>query len=361
MIYSDLTRNIIAWYLQNSRDLPWRKTRDPYKIWLSEIILQQTRVNQGLPYYNKFIKTFPDIKSLAEVTEDQVLLLWQGLGYYSRARNLHACARKIAYEFDGIFPNTYEKLLTLPGVGEYTAAAIASFAFDISVPAIDGNIIRVMSRLFGIFHIPHSPLSKKMVSDASNQLINKSEPGLYNQAMMEFGALLCTPSNPSCDICHIQKFCWAFLNNKVALLPAPKKKPTFRIRFFYYFIIKSDNEYLIEKRTQQDIWKNLYQFPLIETDEDLPIDEILSKANSLFNQPFSVIKISDFIVHKLSHQIIKARFVHINMEKTGSESVAKEETASYNLHDKPFYVSTIEIDDYAMPRLIRDYLEKSSF
>jgi len=278
-----LVSNILEWYRQNARDLPWRHTKDPYKIWLSEIILQQTRVAQGLPYYLKFVKRFSDIESFAKATEDEILHLWQGLGYYSRARNMHHCAQTICNSYDGKFPQTYAALIKLKGIGEYTAAAISSFAYDERKPAIDGNIIRVVSRLFGIFDTPYTKESKKAVETISNNLILNTPPAAYNQAMMEFGALQCVPKNPDCSICPVADFCYALKHDLVKNLPAPKEKIEVKNRFFYFLIFHYQEKVYIERRTQNDIWKNLFQFPLIETNEAKSETEIKESIIEFIN------------------------------------------------------------------------------
>jgi len=232
-----LVSKILSWYGQNARNLPWRGTQDPYKIWLSEIILQQTRVAQGLPYYNKFVQNYPNIASFAEANEDEILHLWQGLGYYSRARNMHSCAKTICTEYDGKFPSTYSELKKLKGIGDYTAAAISSFAFNEKKPAIDGNIIRIISRIYGIFHTPYTKESRDTIDSISRELIEHAPPANYNQAMMEFGALQCVPKNPDCSQCPVADFCYAFEYDAVGKLPTPKKKIEVKNRYFHFLVI----------------------------------------------------------------------------------------------------------------------------
>lgn len=358
---TNLTDSILKWYDKNARDLPWRKTKDPYKIWLSEVILQQTRVAQGLPYYYKFIENFPSVKSLAEASEDNVLLHWQGLGYYSRARNLHTCAKKIIEDYNGIFPNSYESLLKLPGIGEYTAAAISSFAFELPNAAIDGNIIRVISRIFGILHQPHSPESKKEIKYISQELILNNPASTYNQAMMELGALVCTPKKPKCNICPAREHCYAFGNNKMDELPSPKKKINVKIRYFYYLIIENQGNILIEKRTKNDIWRNLYQFPLIESETEIETSEIEIEVQKMlpdFN--FVINEISEIWEHKLSHRVLKTRFLKLSLKKeTTTDSIISESEFDYQNKNGILEIDSSMINQYAMPQLIRDYLKKN--
>ncbi len=256
---------LIRWFEQNKRDLPWRHTKDPYKIWLSEIILQQTRVAQGLPYYIKFIKQFPDVYALANSDEQEVLKLWQGLGYYTRARNLHHTAKEIVHRYNGRFPSTYAKLLQLKGVGEYTAAAIASFCFDQAVPVIDGNVFRVLSRLKGIAVPINTSEGKKIFKITAAQSMDTSQPARYNQAVMEFGALQCLPQQPLCKTCPLQTECVAYQTGKVERLPVKLPKIKIKKRTFHFVLVYSNDKILLQKRQNDDIWKNLYQLPLIET------------------------------------------------------------------------------------------------
>ena len=254
---------LTSWYEENKRDLPWRHTRDPYLIWISEMILQQTRVAQGYDYYMRFVRRFPDVFSLAEAEEDEVMRLWQGLGYYSRARNLHAAAKSVAEA--GVFPTTYEGVLSLKGVGEYTAAAICSFAYDMPYAVVDGNVYRVLSRWLGIDTPIDSTKGKKLFAEAASELMDKHHPALYNQAVMEFGALQCTPASPDCTSCPLAESCAALQQGRVESLPVKAHKTKVTDRFFYYIYVRMGAYTFINKRTSNDIWKNLYQFPLIET------------------------------------------------------------------------------------------------
>ncbi|MCW8941497.1 MAG: A/G-specific adenine glycosylase, partial [Flavobacteriales bacterium] len=237
----EFSQKLISWYKNNKRDLPWRNTINPYKIWLSEIILQQTRVNQGLSYYYKFIEHYPSVKDLANASEQEVLKLWQGLGYYSRARNLHATARIITENYDGIFPVDYKKILSLKGVGEYTAAAITSFAYNQPYPVVDGNVFRVLARIYGVDTPIDTPEGKKTFNGLANKLIDKKQAATYNQAIMEFGALVCTPKNPECENCIFNNICAALINQQIELLPLKSKKIKQTNRYFNYLIIETNN------------------------------------------------------------------------------------------------------------------------
>jgi len=277
------SKKIISWYEENKRDLPWRHTRDPYKIWLSEIILQQTRIAQGLPYYNRFVESFPDIISLADAKEDRVLRLWQGLGYYSRARNLHACAKKVRDELGGIFPQSFQELKKLPGIGSYTAAAIASFAFHEPVAVVDGNVYRVLARVLGSDQDISSSEGKAFFYEKANELIDKRQPDIYNQALMEFGALHCTPQNPKCDSCIFVKSCFAYQNGMQGVLPVNAKKQSIRKRYFTYIVIEYRGRLFMKKRQHGDIWNGLYDFFLIESPR-LSKPEKTLKENAALNR-----------------------------------------------------------------------------
>ncbi len=267
---------IYSWFSFHKRELPWRSTRDPYKIWLSEIILQQTRILQGIDYYQRFIEKFPTIFDLANASEDEVLKLWQGLGYYSRARNLHYTAQFIVNNFNGRFPTDYKTILSLKGIGHYTAAAISSIAFDQPYPAVDGNIYRLISRYFGIKSPVDTEKGKKEVIEIAKELMPKKNAGFHNQALMEFGALQCIPKSPNCKICPLYDSCYAVKHNLQNELPLKTKKTKQRTRYFYYYLIEYKNSIYFEKRETNDIWKNLYQLPLLESVEELSESEILN-------------------------------------------------------------------------------------
>mgnify|MGYP001598355526 CR=1 FL=1 len=259
------SQKLISWYEKNKRDLPWRKTKNPYYIWLSEIILQQTRVEQGLPYYLKFVKKFPTIKELANTSEDEVLNSWKGLGYYTRARNLHFTAKSICENHREKFPGNYEDILKLKGIGKYTAAAIASFAYNLPYPVVDGNVQRVLARVFGVSETFSSSEGEKKFYSLAGNLLNRKNPGNFNQAIMEFGAIHCTPVNPKCMKCIFRESCVAFQTGRVADFPVKSKKAKSRNRYFNYLVIHNGNNIFLDKRQKNDIWKNLYEFPLIES------------------------------------------------------------------------------------------------
>jgi A/G-specific adenine glycosylase len=341
---------LTVWYQQNARDLPWRAKNDPYYVWVSEIILQQTRVDQGTAYFHRFIKLFPDVKSLSLASENEVLKAWQGLGYYSRARNIHTAARQIMNEFNGIFPDTYINIVQLKGIGNYTAAAIASIAFGLPYAAIDGNVYRVLSRVFGIATPIDSTNGKKEFNVLANELLDRQNPGIFNEALMEFGALQCTPKNPECPICPFQNQCYAFAHNKIAILPVKSKQTIVKNRYFNYFFIQQENFIYLEKRGEKDIWQNLYQFPLFESEKSLTNDEILT--NEKFRSFFEGLKITidsinHEITHILTHQKLNVRFIEI--------------TSHNPEHIFPWIkVLSEDVPDYPVPKLIENFLSAKS-
>jgi A/G-specific adenine glycosylase len=310
---------LIQWYLQNQRDLPWRHTANPYTIWLSEIMLQQTRVAQGLPYFLRFVEAFPSVFDLAKADEEEVLKLWQGLGYYSRARNLHKTAKYVAFELNGEFPKTYKELLLLKGIGEYTAAAIASFAYNENVPVVDGNVFRVLSRYFNVETDIASAGAKKEFTQLAAELLPKGKANLFNQAIMEFGALQCVPKNPDCLNCIFNDSCVALQKKKVAQLPVKSKKLKVSQRFFNYLVFSDeDNNTIIHKRTQKGIWHNLYEFSLLETDTvatDSAVLELIQNQEFV-NNTIAEIQLynPETIVHKLSHQHLNIKFWKIEVD-----------------------------------------------
>ncbi|MGL2962406.1 A/G-specific adenine glycosylase [Flavobacterium sp. RSB2_4_14] len=313
------SKTLIQWYLQNKRDLPWRNNTNPYTIWLSEIMLQQTRVAQGLPYFLRFTDAFPTVFDLANASEEEVLKLWQGLGYYSRARNLHKTAKQIAYELNGEFPKTYKDLLHLKGVGEYTAAAIASFSYNEDVPVVDGNVFRVLSRYFDIETDIASAGAKKEFSQLAHELLPKGKANEFNQAIMEFGALQCVPKNPDCQNCIFNDSCLALQKKKVAQLPVKSKKLKVRHRFFNYLVFSDEeSDTLIHKRTQKGIWHNLYEFPLLETETNETEDDILVliQNQKFIRNTIQTIQLynPEIIVHKLSHQHLNINFWKIKVD-----------------------------------------------
>lgn len=330
---SEFAIQIEQWYNRHKRDLPWRQTTNPYYIWLSEIILQQTRVEQGRAYYERFVQTFPNVQDLASATEESVLLLWQGLGYYSRARNLHKAAQQIASL--GTFPSDYKDILSLPGVGPYTAAAIASFAFGLPYAVLDGNVFRVLSRYFAIETPIDSTEGKKEFTALANELLDKKRPSLYNQAIMDFGAMVCKPSGAECDGCPLSDTCLAFAQERVQQLPVKGKKMVQRVRHFsYVYVCTSKGEVLINRRESADIWKGLYQFPLIETPEELPL---VSLQQQLPAGRWSLLK--QGFVHQLTHQRLEVNFY-------------KLELPYQDCSLQGIWVRESELQNYAMPQLL---------
>jgi A/G-specific adenine glycosylase len=325
-------KTLTDWYLKHKRNLPWRNTENPYFIWLSEIMLQQTRVAQGLPYFLTFVEHFPTVFDLALADEQKVLRLWQGLGYYSRARNLHATAKHIAFELDGKFPDNYHDLLKLKGIGEYTAAAIASFSYGEAVPVVDGNVFRVLARYFDIETDIASASAKKEFVALAFELMPTDNPALFNQAMMEFGALQCVPKNTDCSICPFNTSCLALQKKKFNLLPVKSKKAKPKSRYFNYLIFSDEaDKTIIVKRTAKGIWHNLYEFPLVETDAEIGLPDILPLTPS-GHEILSVKSLeSEAVIHKLTHQHLTIRFLKIQVKGTFRDGVSVEA-----LHDFPF-------------------------
>jgi A/G-specific adenine glycosylase len=344
---------ILDWYRNNKRDLPWRRTKDPYRIWVSEIILQQTRIDQGIGYYRRFIQKFKDVAELARADEEDILKLWQGLGYYSRARNMHAAARDIVSRYHGKFPGSYEEILKLKGIGEYTAAAIASLAFDLPYPVVEGNVLRFFARYFGFADPVDSVYGKKKIYRKALQFLDASQPGTYNQAIMEFGALQCRPGKPDCLKCPLREGCYAFQTGNVEKLPVKSKVQKPRKRYFHYlvFIIRKNkgNCIYLRKRESNDIWRNLYDFPLIETDGPVSLEKLIETnewKQLILRSKFHFRKRSELYKHILSHQIILARFYFI-------EIPVKLKS--------PFLMIPIkDLNKYPVPRLI-DRVLKNSF
>lgn len=333
------------WYSMHKRDLPWRHETDPYKIWLSEIILQQTQVAQGMRYYLAFTKNYPNVLKLANASEDEVLKLWQGLGYYSRARNLHETSKKIAYELKGNFPSTFKDIRLLKGIGDYTASAISSFAFNLPFAVLDGNVFRLLSRLFGINLPIDSEPSKKEFQKLANNLLNKKEPALHNQAIMEFGSQFCKPKNPDCNSCIFKNKCYAFSHQKVAEFPVKKKKIKIRTRFFNYFVlIDKQGNILINKRQNKDIWKGLYEFLLIETKNDFSSIELLETQSfkALFKIKPTILYISKIYKHVLTHQNLYARFYVIKCSRLPKNNSLKTPLKN--------------IQKWAFPKLIENFI-----
>jgi len=348
-----LTEKIICWYSENSRNLPWRNTKDPYKIWVSEIILQQTKVAKGLSYYEKIIAKYPDIQSFANATEDEILLLWQGLGYYSRARNMLATAKIIVEKYFSFFPENFEKLLELKGIGRYTAAAIVSFAFQIPFPAVDGNVVRFLSRFFGKLYTDNETNRRKIFEPLAKNLMHNFAPDLFNQAFMEFGAIVCKPLKPNCLECCVAENCFAFKNNSIGEFPQKKKAVKITNRYFYYIYIRYKNFIYIKKRENFDIWNGLFEFPLIESKSPLLNNEVLnnSKFDSFFHEKiFSLKDIFQAKIHKLSHQNIFATFFTIEIDS--------EEVLSENFIGEYVKIKSEKIANFATSKLIENYLKK---
>ncbi len=339
---------LLNWYEQNKRELPWRNTTDAYTIWISEIILQQTRVEQGLDYFLRFVKRFPDVKTLAKTDEIEVLKYWQGLGYYSRARNLHFAAKQIMNDFGGKFPEEYKNIRSLKGIGDYTAAAICSFAHNKPYAAIDGNAYRVLSRFFGICTPIDTPKAKKEFTELANFVLDKKHPGKFNQAMMDFGATFCTPASPNCNECPFAEKCFAYTNNKVDSLPQKSKKINSKNRYFNYFYIRNNGKTYLHKRTSNDIWKNLYEFPLIETKSEASLNEILGK-DFLKEIDFSKCRITESFTkkHVLTHQNIFAKFYIIDFFEHESKILSNF-----------IELNESEIGDYPISRLSEIFIEK---
>ena len=344
----EIVARLFTWYDAHCRELPWRSTRNPYYIWISEVILQQTRVAQGYDYFVRFIERFPTVEDLAQAPEDEVMRLWQGLGYYSRARNLHAAARQVVSM--GGFPNTYDDIRSLRGVGDYTAAAIASFAFDIPKAAVDGNVCRVWSRVFGLDEPIDSVRGKQMVVEAAQMLLPASHAAKYNQAVMEFGALQCVPKNPDCTSCPLAHKCVAWAEDRVGLLPVKSHKTKVTDRYLTYLYIHNSESLLLHKRIADDIWKKLYELPLIETAESLNAEDLL--RTEMFSQWHSALQSYTYkgsinnIKHVLSHRVLHASFHELEVQ------------GSLPCPEGFVVVPLDELHRYALPRLIERYMEK---
>lgn len=339
---------IVAWYLKNKRNLPWRATTNPYIIWLSEIILQQTRVEQGLPYFHKFLENFPDVAAFAGASEEEVLKLWQGLGYYSRGRNMLHTAKHIMAHYNGHFPTAYHELIKLKGIGNYTAAAIASFAANEPQAVVDGNVYRVLARYFGVEEPINMPKGQKTFAALAQSLIVDQKPALYNQAIMEFGALQCKPQSPRCNECPIHLGCYAHQHKKVAQLPQKVKKLKVKKRWFNYFIGITNGNILTKQRQPGDVWQHLYDFPLIETTEELATtnEQFLAKITDLFGDNVRI-RFLNRTKHILTHQIIYVQFFAID-----------NYIVNFNLHTE---IKSVGIDKFKQlphPKMIGDFIEK---
>lgn len=336
---------------QNSRQMPWKGEKDPYKIWLSEIILQQTRVEQGLSYYNRFVKTFPDVHKLAKAPDERVFKLWEGLGYYSRCRNLIAAARYISKERKGKFPDTYEEIKLLKGVGPYTAAAISSFAFNLPHAVVDGNVFRVLARVFGIDKPIDSTEGKKYFAALADELLDKKQPGIYNQAIMDFGAVVCKPAAPLCSTCVFKKKCQAFLTGKINELPVKEKKIAIKKRWFYYLVMEYKGQVAIRQRKEKGIWQDLYEFPLIELENETPVIKVLQEATRkkwLEKTAFELTYTSPLFKQQLSHQLIAGQFAKVKLRKKP-------------LNEPDWvWLSPDKISKYPFPQFINQFLKEKA-
>jgi len=349
-----ISNSLINWYKTHRRPLPWRATTDSYKIWVSEIILQQTRVEQGIKYYYQFIKKFPDIHSLGNANIDEVLKQWQGLGYYNRAKNMHHAANQIINNYNGIMPNNYSELIKLKGIGPYTAAAVASFAYNEPVAVVDGNVKRVLARIFGVIKPVNSTAGEKYIQKLANNVLDKEHPGIHNQAMIEFGAIQCTPGKPDCKQCPLSEICEAYNNNQVARLPVKNATKEKKDRYFYYLVIHQDNKYTyIKKRTKKDVWNSLYEFPLIERKTKTKLNQITQTKEwkQFFNGSVPEIRhISEEYKHILSHQNIYATFIDIKLP-----------FQTNFLENNFLKISKKNLDQFAISRLIEKYLERKEW
>lgn len=339
------SQKILDWYHKNKRDLPWRSTRDPYKIWLSEIMLQQTRVAQGMPYYYRFLEAFPSVQDLADASEEQVLKLWQGLGYYSRARNLHATAKMVVEVYDGKFPQTYQKLKSLKGVGDYTASAIASICFDLPEPVVDGNVYRILARYFGVDLPINSTEGIKYFKELAREVMDTENIRDYNQGIMEFGAIQCAPKKPYCLLCPLQDSCVALKENKVNVLPVKLNKTKIKVRHFNYLVfLDEDKNTLLEQRKGRGIWQNLYQFPLLESEKELQVDEMeknLTVKNDFPETESFFLYNTEPITHKLSHQHLHTKFWILKTDDLLANGISWQ-----------------KITAFPVPVLIADFIEK---
>lgn len=333
---------------ENKREMPWKREKDPYKIWISEIILQQTRVNQGLGYYNRFISKWPTVKSLANAEDQEVFKLWEGLGYYSRCKNIIASSKYINDQLKGHFPATYAEILQLKGIGNYTAAAIASFAYNQPYAVVDGNVFRILARFFGVSIPVDTNEGKKFFNSLASDLLDKKNPAEYNQAIMDFGAVICKPAQPLCGVCPFQKKCIAFKNNLIKVLPVKEKKIKQKTRFFNYLVVTQGNKIFVHKRTSKDIWQHLFEFILVETPALFSEEKFLKSPDftSIFEgRTYTVTKVSNIVSQKLTHQTITGRFYHIQLQKPTKALLQYEPVPVKELSLLPF------------PKFITSYLK----
>ena len=341
------SERILSWYSSHKRALPWRETKNPYIIWLSEIILQQTRVEQGLPYFLRFLEAYPNVTKFAEAQESEILRLWQGLGYYSRARNMHKASKQVLSLHQGEFPVDYQDLIALPGVGEYTAAAISSFSSNQQFAVLDGNVFRVLARYFGVEEPINSSQGKKLFAKLANEMLDRQHPGAYNQAIMDFGALQCKPKNPNCAECVLRLDCVAYQNELVDQLPQKIKSKKVKSRYFHYFIIEKNGEILMSQRAEGDIWANLFEFPMIESNSELPLYELTQSKEyqDIFGEVMPT-QIKGQVKQILSHQHIYARFYSI---EANNVQLGKKTHWNYCLLEN--------LDKLAKHKLISSFME----
>ncbi|HLY69058.1 MAG TPA: A/G-specific adenine glycosylase [Puia sp.] len=350
---SGFTKKLLLWNSShNTRSMPWKGEKDAYKIWLSEIILQQTRVEQGLQYYHKFIKEFPTVLDLAKASRQKVYKLWEGLGYYTRCKNLIDTGNEIVRRYKGKFPSNYDEIRKLKGIGPYTAAAISSFAYNLPHAVVDGNVIRILSRYFGITTPANSSPGKKFYAEIAQSLLPEKKAGEYNQAIMDFGAIVCKPRNPRCEECVQKKDCQAFQNNWVTLLPVKVKRAEKKQRWFYYFIFENKNDVFIRQRKEKDIWQNLFEFMLVEKDQQTNDDKLLKSVKFLKyagKQKISIAEISPHRKQELTHQTIHVQFLKFNINQ-GSPTLKKDY----------LQIPKKELDQYAFPKIIASYLQQNT-
>ena len=346
---NELQEILARWFKSNMRELPWRDNPSPYYVWLSEVILQQTRVNQGLAYFIRFVKRWPTLSDLAKADEEEVLKQWQGLGYYSRARNLHRCARQVMERYDGSFPKELEKLKKLQGIGDYTAAAIASIAFGQPCAVVDGNVYRVLARLYDVETPINSNEGSKTFAELADALLDRQHPGRHNQALMEFGALHCIPKNPDCLHCPLQAFCLAFEHHTVAERPVKENKLKIRTRHFHYLVIHDAQQLYLRRRDSGDIWQGLYDFPCIESERPLSVEEVINSPEFKEILPlktFQIIRVSKPYTHKLTHQTLIAIFIEIKIS----------DFLPLSQKNNILLVPENELGNYPIPKLIDNYL-----
>ncbi len=348
------TKHLLKWHAEeNVRKMPWKEEKDPYKIWLSEIILQQTRVEQGMAYYIKFIHRYPTVQQLAGAPEEEVFKLWEGLGYYSRCKNLIATAKLISARYNGIFPDTYDEIKALKGIGAYTAAAVASFAFNLPYAVVDGNVVRCLSRYFGIFTPADNTKGRKVFSQLADNLLAREQPALYNQAIMDFGAVICKPKTPLCPVCVQRHECYAYQHNAISRLPVKEKLLKKKTRWFYYFVFTHNGLVFIRKRSTKDIWENLYEFVLKENDGPMPLSQASSVqalvAEVLGNEHFTIQQVSAVYRQQLTHQTINGQFITAAI-LSPSKHLSGYKTAGLN-----------ELHKYPFPKFITTFLLEKSF